>query len=82
MSSTPPGPFERCAPESADHRCARRGPDRREGTRRAAGRSPALINEALTKHGRFNEVGLNVLASRARCATCQCWRADAGKSLA
>ena len=24
MASTPPGPFERCAPESADHRCARR----------------------------------------------------------
>jgi hypothetical protein len=25
-----------------------------------------LINEALTKHGRFNEDGLNVLASRTR----------------
>ena len=28
MASTPPAPFERCAPGSADHRCARRGPDR------------------------------------------------------
>jgi hypothetical protein len=42
MASTPPGPFERCTPESADHRCARRGPDRREDTGRVAGRSPAL----------------------------------------
>jgi hypothetical protein len=25
-----------------------------------------LINEALAKHGRFNEDGLNVLASRTR----------------
>ena len=24
MASTPPGPFERCSPGSADHRCARR----------------------------------------------------------
>ena len=27
------GPFERCAPESADHRFARRGPDGCEDTR-------------------------------------------------
>jgi hypothetical protein len=42
MASTPPGSFERCAPESADHRCARRGPDRREDAGRVAGRSPVL----------------------------------------
>ena len=42
MASTPAGPFERCTPESADHRRARRRPDRREDTRRVAGRSPAL----------------------------------------
>jgi hypothetical protein len=42
MASTPTEPFERCAPESADHRCARRGPDLREDTGRVAGRSPAL----------------------------------------
>jgi hypothetical protein len=42
MASTPPGPFERCTPESADHRWARSGPNRREGTGRVSGRSPAL----------------------------------------
>jgi hypothetical protein len=30
MALTPAGPFVRCASESADHRCARRGLDRRE----------------------------------------------------
>lgn len=41
MASTPPAPFERCAPEWADHRRARRRPDRKEDTGRVAGRSPA-----------------------------------------
>jgi hypothetical protein len=62
MALTPPGPFERCAPESADNRCARRGPDRREDTGAWSGGARPLINEELTKHGRFNEDGLNVLA--------------------
>jgi hypothetical protein len=42
MASTPVGPFERCAPEWADHRCARRGPDRREDTDRVAGSAYSL----------------------------------------
>lgn len=42
MASTPPGPFERCAPESADHRWGAARPDRREDTGRVAGRSLAL----------------------------------------
>jgi hypothetical protein len=62
MASTPPGPFERCTPESADHRV--RGVARTVGRTWVAwpGGARPLINEALTKHGRFNEDGRNVLA--------------------
>ncbi len=67
MASTLPGPFERCAPESADHRCARRGPDRAGRTRAAwPGGARPLINAAFTKHGRFNEDGVKKLGDVGR----------------
>jgi hypothetical protein len=45
MASTPPGPFERCPPESADHRCSRVRRGLKGGTRRVAGGARARTDQ-------------------------------------
>jgi hypothetical protein len=45
MASTPPGPSERCPPESADHRCSRVRRGLKGGTRRVAGGARARTDQ-------------------------------------